>query len=41
MVAQETVPAGVVHFDLVDEKLVPQFTETPTVPEPQLSEVHG
>ena len=41
MVAQETVPAGLVHFDLVDEKLVPLFTEAPGVPEPQLTEVQG
>jgi ATP-dependent Clp protease ATP-binding subunit ClpC len=42
MVVHETLPAGVVHFDLVDEKLVPQFTESPNSPsEPQLTGVEG
>ncbi|HLO67005.1 MAG TPA: ATP-dependent Clp protease ATP-binding subunit [Holophaga sp.] len=41
MVAQESVPAGVVHFDVVDEKLVPLFTETPAPAEPQPAEVQG
>jgi hypothetical protein len=31
-----------VHFDLVDEKLVPLYTPTPeVVPEPQLTGVQG
>jgi ATP-dependent Clp protease ATP-binding subunit ClpA len=42
MVAQDAVPAGMVHFDLVDEKLVPQYTPTPeTVQESQLTGVQG
>jgi ATP-dependent Clp protease ATP-binding subunit ClpC len=37
MVAQDTVPAGMVHFDLIDEKLVPFYTPTTeAIPEPQL-----
>jgi ATP-dependent Clp protease ATP-binding subunit ClpA len=40
MVAQDTVPAGMVHFDLVDEKLVPLYTPSPdVVPESQLTGV--
>jgi ATP-dependent Clp protease ATP-binding subunit ClpC len=42
MVAQETVPAGIVHFELVDEKLVPIYSPVPeVVPEPQLTGVQG
>ncbi len=41
MVAQETVPAGVVHFDVVDEKLVPLFTESSAPAEAQPAEVQG
>jgi ATP-dependent Clp protease ATP-binding subunit ClpC len=42
MVAQEAVPAGIVHFDLVDEKLVPIYSPVPeVVPEPQLTGVQG
>jgi len=41
-VAQEAVPAGMVHFDLLDEKLVPLYTPTPEPsPEPQLIGVQG
>jgi len=40
MVAQETVPAGSVHFDLLEDKLVPVFTENP-VGEGQLTGVQG
>jgi len=32
MVAKDAVPAGMVHFDLVEERLVPQFTEIPAMP---------
>jgi hypothetical protein len=35
------VPAGAVHFDLVDEKLVPLYTPVPTDTEPQLTGVPG
>jgi ATP-dependent Clp protease ATP-binding subunit ClpC len=42
MVAQESVPAGMVCFDLVEDKLVPAFTENSKVPpEAQLAEVKG
>ena len=42
MVAQETVLAGMVHFDLVDEKLVPIYTPArEAAPEPQLTGVQG
>jgi ATP-dependent Clp protease ATP-binding subunit ClpC len=42
MVAQDSVPAGAVHFDLVDEKLVPVYTPTSEpLAEPQLIGAEG
>jgi ATP-dependent Clp protease ATP-binding subunit ClpC len=42
MVAQDSVPAGSVLFDVVEDKLVPAFTETPAAaPEPQLAGAKG
>jgi len=29
MVAQESVPAGTVRFDVVEDKLAPAFTQAP------------
>ncbi len=38
MVAQDSVPAGLVRFDVVEDKLVPAFTEASAAPlEPQLA----
>lgn len=41
MVAQEVVPAGVVRFDVLEDKLVPSFSESGTPAEPQLTGVKG
>ena len=42
MVAQDSVPAGLVCFDVLDDKLVPAFTQTPVAPpEPQLAGAKG
>ena len=42
MVAQDTVPAGSVRFDVVEDRLVPAFTESPkSDPELQLAGTRG
>jgi len=42
MVAQDSVPAGSVLFDVVEDKLVPAFTKAlEAVPDPQLAEAKG
>ena len=42
MVAQETVPAGVVRFDVVEDKLLPSFSEASGAPvESQMAGVKG
>ena len=42
MEAQDVAPAGAVHIDLVEEKLVPLYTPAPAAtPEPQLTGVPG
>ena len=42
MVAQDTVPAGSVRFDVVEDRLVPAFTESPkSGPELQLAGTRG
>ncbi len=42
MVAQDSVPAGSVLFDVAEDKLVPTFTKAPEVaPDPQFAEAKG